>query len=272
MVCQAGSRSALVVIVGWPALATILESTRAMFAESGMQATGTAIDSSGATDLLRETAGLSRPARLARETIGLVAGTELIALPLGIVIAFLLFRTDIWGRFILLGLVTTAAFVPLPLHATAWLGAFGNAGRSQALGMQPILVGRLGAAVVHGLAILPWVVLIVGVGLAAVESELEESALLELPGWRVVLRVSLRRAVGAIAAAALAGASPHRRRYDGHRFASDSHVCGRSVSSVHTRTRAWRRGFGHASPPALPRLLDLHRWPNAVAFEPARFL
>jgi iron(III) transport system permease protein len=68
----------------------------------------------------------------------------------------------------------------------------------------PFLVGRFGAAVVHALAALPWVVLIVGVGLAAVEPELEESALLDIPPWLVLFRVTLRRAIGAIAAAALA--------------------------------------------------------------------
>ncbi len=40
--------------------------------------------------------------------------------------------------------------------------------------------------------------------MAAVEPELEESALLDAPPWRVLVRVTLRRAIGAIAAAALA--------------------------------------------------------------------
>ena len=59
-------------------------------------------------------------------------------------------------------------------------------------------------AVVHALAALPWVILIVGVGLCAVEPELEESALLDYGPGRVLLHVTLRRALGAIAAAALA--------------------------------------------------------------------
>jgi iron(III) transport system permease protein len=154
--------------------------------------------------LLRETAGLARPVRLAVETIVLVAATEAIALPLGLVLAVLLFRTDAWGRRLLLALVALAVFVPLPLHATAWLGALGNTGRAQAIGVQPILVGRFGAAVVHALAALPWVVLITGVGLCAVERELEESARLDYGAGRVLLRVTLRRALGAIGAAALA--------------------------------------------------------------------
>jgi iron(III) transport system permease protein len=119
-------------------------------------------------------------------------------------LAIVLFRTDIWGRRGLLAIIALAAFVPIPLHATAWLGALGNAGRMQALGVRPILVGRFGAAVVHAMAALPWVVLLTGVGLCAVEPELEESALLEFGPLRVLMRVTLRRAIGAIAAAALA--------------------------------------------------------------------
>jgi iron(III) transport system permease protein len=47
-------------------------------------------------------------------------------------------------------------------------------------------------------------VLLAGVGLRGVEPELEEAALLDLPAWRVLVRVTLRRGVGAIAGAALA--------------------------------------------------------------------
>jgi iron(III) transport system permease protein len=196
---------ALAVVVGWPALATVLEAIRAVANPANARpGTGLVLDAAGSTDMLRETEGVPRPVRLALETIGLVLMTEAIALPLGVLLAFWLFRTDVWGRGMLLGFMAVAAFVPLPLHATAWLGAFGNAGRAQAIGVRPILVGRFGAAVVHALAALPWVVLIVGVGLAAVEPELEESALLDAPLYRVLIRVTLRRAIGAIAAAALA--------------------------------------------------------------------
>jgi iron(III) transport system permease protein len=200
-----GLAIAITVVIGWPVVATVLESVRSIVsAEDARGSTGEAIDSVVAAELLRDTAGMSRAAKLARETFALVAATELFALPAGVILAFMVFRTDIWGRTIVRALMATAAFVPLPLHATAWLGAFGNVGRSQAFGLQPILVGRFGAAVVHGIFVLPWVVLIVGVGLSAVEPELEESALLDQPAWRVAYRVSLRRALGAIAAAALA--------------------------------------------------------------------
>ncbi len=219
---------ALMFVVGWPALATVLEATRAearlesalrragwtaqadaLASRRGSESesstdSGAAMDPAGTAALLREDRGLVRPIRLGLETTGLVLATEALAIPLGLLLAFLLFRTDLWGRRVLLALFALAAFIPLPLHATAWLGALGNAGRMQAMGVQPILVGRFGAAVVHAIAALPWVILVAGVGLCAVEPELEESALLEFGPWRVLMCVTMRRAIAAIAAAALA--------------------------------------------------------------------
>jgi len=196
---------ALAAVVGWPALATVLEASRALaHRATALGGTGSALDPAASAELLRESGGLARPVRLALETIGLVVATLALALPSGILLALLLFRTDVFGRRMLLALLVLAAFIPLPLHATAWLGALGNAGRAQAIGVRPILVGRSGAAVVHALAALPWVVLIVGAGLCAVEPELEESALLDYAPRQVLVKVTLRRALGAIAAAALA--------------------------------------------------------------------
>jgi iron(III) transport system permease protein len=220
---------ALFLVVGWPALATVLDASNAVpkleraMRRAGWSAAaerlaswrgaqpadeeanvGAAMDPVGTAELLRESRGLSRPARLALETTVLVLATEAMALPIGVFLAIVLFRTDIWGRRGLLAIIALAAFVPMPLHATAWLGALGNAGRMQALGVQPILIGRFGAAVVHALGALPWVVLLTGVGLCAVEPELEEAALLDFGPLRVLTRITMRRAIGAIAAAALA--------------------------------------------------------------------
>ena len=216
----------LVVLVGWPLAATVLEAGRApqrldrAFTALGLDdwalrlrrvwsiepepASGSVLDPAATARLLRETGGLARPARLAVETLALVLMTEALVLPPGILLALLLFRTDIWGRGLLLGILGIAAFVPLPLHATAWLGALGNAGRMQAIGLRPVLVGRTGAAIIHALACLPWVVFLVGVGLRTIEPELEESAELDMPAGRVWSKVTLRRGVGAIAAAAVA--------------------------------------------------------------------
>jgi iron(III) transport system permease protein len=196
---------ALAAVVGWPVLATVQEARRALAGDENAQpASGTAIDAAGAPDLLQDSGTFARQSALALESAKLVLETEVIALPLGILLAFFLFRTDAVGRKPLLGLIILAAFVPLPLHATSWLGALGNVGRQQLFGWQPILVGRFGAAFVHAMATLPWVVLIAGMGLCAVEPELEESALLDYGPARVLRKVTLRRALAAIAAAALA--------------------------------------------------------------------
>jgi iron(III) transport system permease protein len=193
------------VIVGWPAIATVREASRAwVLRRDTLPASGASLDQASSAAMLEDSRRIGRPLRLAIDTVLLVVATEAIALPPGILLALFLFRTDAWGRRLLLAVIGLSAFVPLPLHATAWLGALGNAGRAQAFGVRPILVGMFGAAVVHALAALPWVVLIVGVGLSAVEPELEESALLAYGPGRVVLHVTLRRAFGAIAAAALA--------------------------------------------------------------------
>lgn len=199
-VSQFGLLLVLLAVLGWPAIATFLAATDV--GSEGRGGTGGGLLVATPGDLA---AGrVSRPWELAGTTIKLVLLTEAIALPLGLPLALALFRTDAWGRRFLLGLLGVAALVPMPLHATSWIGGFGNAGRMQAFGSAPLLVGLPGAAFVHAMAALPWIVLLAGVGLRTVEAELEESALLEMNRWRVVTRVSLRRSIGAIAGAALA--------------------------------------------------------------------
>ncbi len=161
------------------------------------------LDQAGSAAMLKDSGAMARPLRLAIETSRLVGLTELVALAIGIPLAFLLVRTDLWGRGLMLAVIGLSAFIPLPLHATAWLGRWAT-WAAQVFGIRPILIGLPGAAVVHALAALPWVILIVAIGLSAVEPELEESALLDYGPVSVLLRVTLRRAVGAIAAAALA--------------------------------------------------------------------
>jgi len=185
--------AALTLVLGWPALATGLAAIRG---ESGPEASGLLTPISGGAAI--------RPWRLLGETTRLVVATEAMALPVGIVLAFMLFRTDLPGRKVWLALLALAACVPMPLQATGWLGGFGNLGRSQVIGSEPILVGRFGAAFVHATAALPWIVWIIGIGLRTVEPELEESASLEMSLWRVAWSVTLRRGLGAIAGAAMA--------------------------------------------------------------------
>ena len=136
-----------------------------------------------------------RLAELAATTLGLVGLTLLFALPVGIGLAILLYRTDVPGRRNLRVLLGMAMFVPLPLFALAWQSVGG--------GWRPWTQGLLPAAFVHAMAALPWVVWLTGLGLSRVEPDLEEDARTVLPAAAVVWRVSLRQAAPAIGLAAL---------------------------------------------------------------------
>ena len=142
-------------------------------------------------------------AHLLQQTALLVGGTLLIALPVGILFAVLLFRTDFPGRRLLSLITFVMLFVPLPMITSAWQAFFGsdgwlplalwgpNIGRPWATGMLP-------AIWIHALAGLPWVISFVGLGLTWVERELEEDGLLLGPPWWVLLRITLPRCRGTI--------------------------------------------------------------------------
>src|SRR5262245_40663353 len=76
----------LVLLIGWPLLATVLEASH-LSRNVSEPATGGVIDPVGTAAMLRETGGLARPVRLSVETLRLVAATELLALAVGIPLA-----------------------------------------------------------------------------------------------------------------------------------------------------------------------------------------
>jgi iron(III) transport system permease protein len=131
-----------------------------------------------------------RVASLAGTTLALCGLTLLLALPAGVGLATLLYRTDLPGRRLLRAILLGGLFVPLPLFALAWQAVGG--------GWRPWTQGVLPAAFVHAMAALPWVVWLTGLGLARVEPDLEEDALTAMPAGRVLFRVSLRQAAPAV--------------------------------------------------------------------------
>jgi iron(III) transport system permease protein len=191
--------TALILVVGWPLTATVLESAGIAVSPSILPPGELLFPPADEAAQIAK-----RPWHLAKNSLALVGLTELIAMPMGILLAVILVRTNAWGRRLWLGVLAALLFVPMPLHATAWLGAIGNAGRSQAIGAVPILVGIPGAAFVHAVAAIPWIVFLVGIGVRHVEGDLEESARIDLPLWRVLWTITLRRSLGAIVAASLA--------------------------------------------------------------------
>jgi iron(III) transport system permease protein len=145
---------------------------------------------------------------LAGNTLRLVGGVLALSLPVGILGAILLYRTDLPCRRGLCLLTVVSLFVPLPLFASGWQAALGSTGLFSLVTPEngpwrPWDQGLRTAIWIHAVAGLPWVVWIVGRGLCWVERELEEDALLAMRPARVLRHVTLRRSAAAIGAAAI---------------------------------------------------------------------
>jgi iron(III) transport system permease protein len=137
----------------------------------------------------------------------LAGGSLVLALPLGTLLGVAVGKVDVPGRRLLAWMLVAMVFLPLYVQAGAWEAVLGRGGwlMEQFRGegyADPWLAGWRGAVWVHGMAAVPWVALAVAASLGMVERKLEEDALLDAAPWRVLLRVSLRRAVGGLLAAA----------------------------------------------------------------------
>lgn len=141
-------------------------------------------------------------------TSGLIGIALAVALPLGCVLAILQERTALPGANRLRGVIVASLFVPLPVLAVAWQIVLGSWLPSLALApgavaWRPWSQGLLPAGVVHGFAALPWVAVIILVGLRTTDRTLEEDAMV-IGGPRLLIRLVLlpRLALAALAAAA----------------------------------------------------------------------
>src|SRR6478752_8041016 len=144
-----------------------------------------------------------RAAGLWLNSARLAAATCLIALPLGTLQAAAIFKTDVPGRGAAALILVGMLFVPLYLFTGAWDAGFGIQGwhtltTNPHLAHEPWLSGWRAAIWVHALAAVPWVVLIVGSSLRAVEAEIEEDAATCAAPQKVMWHVSIRRALPAI--------------------------------------------------------------------------
>jgi len=147
-----------------------------------------------------------RVGRLWLNMAWLAAGACLIALPIGGFAATVIYKTDVPGRKVAGLLFIGMLFVPLYLIAGAWDAGFGLQGwhtlaTNPHLAHEPWLRGWRAAIWVHALAAVPWVVLIVGAWLRAVEAEIEEDAATCATPAQVLLHVSVRRAAPAFVVA-----------------------------------------------------------------------
>ncbi|HRX80443.1 MAG TPA: hypothetical protein P5307_15330, partial [Pirellulaceae bacterium] len=143
---------------------------------------------------------------LIRNTVMLSVGAALIAVPIGAALVFLLLRTDLPGRLIWLVVFASMLFIPLYLQAAGWDAGFGKQGWysfAHGSAAAPILDGWRAAIWIHGVAAIPWVILIVGLGLWLVEPESEEAALLDASPLKVFLTVTTRRTMPFLVVAVL---------------------------------------------------------------------
>src|SRR5438477_6161216 len=136
----------------------------------------------------------------------LAVGSVSIALPLGTLLAILLARFDVPGRRIAAAAVGVLLFLPLYVQLSAWDAALGKLGwftLAHGSLAHPLLAGMRGAIFVHGVAAIPWVTLLVGIGLLQVDPAQEEAALLIAPPRVVLWRITLPQALPFILAAAI---------------------------------------------------------------------
>src|SRR5262249_33446102 len=147
---------------------------------------------------------------------------------------------------------------PVPLIVSSWQALLGSGGLLP-IGLwvsgedRPWATGWVPAVWVHGLAALPWVACIVGLGLRWVEPELEEEAALQMPPWRVLWEVTLPRCRASIVTAAL---------FVGLQTAGDVSVTDMMLIStlaeeVYTQFTVGGEALGHTLVLTLPSLIVL---------------
>ncbi|MBL8830682.1 MAG: hypothetical protein JNM18_27155 [Planctomycetaceae bacterium] len=137
-------------------------------------------------------------------SLALIAAVAVIAIPLGSLLAVVVFRIRLAFPRVLVHLLVAQTLTPLVILAGAWQAGFGLAGWWTL--QQPGTVwldGWRGAIWIHALAAIPVVALIVGLGLRRVDAELEERALLTLSPRRVLAQVTLPQIVAWLALAVL---------------------------------------------------------------------
>ena len=141
-----------------------------------------------------------------RNTLLLCAVVCVISLPVGTLLALLIVRTDTPGRRTAAVLLVTMLLVPLYLQMTGWEAVVGKLGwqlGQYGAGAQPLLSGWRAVVWIHTLAAIPWVTLIVGLGLTLVDPQLEEESLLNATSGQVFLRIVLPGALPSLGVAAL---------------------------------------------------------------------
>lgn len=158
-------------------------------------------------------------------TLLVIGASLIVAVPLGVWLALVLFRTNVIGRRLAWVALGSQLAVPLYIFAGGWSAGFGLQGwissfagelpgltlLSQVLGDgQPGTIGAAGTngaivavAVIHGVAAIPWVTLLISIGLMWIDRAEEEQASLEGGAFNIARRVILPRLQGFLLVACL---------------------------------------------------------------------
>jgi iron(III) transport system permease protein len=145
---------------------------------------------------------------LLANTALLAAGTMALALPVGVMVGVVIAKIDLPGRRLLAWLTVGWLFVPLYVQAAALNSLLGSGGLlPQAFAGSGYawswFTGWPAAIVMHAVGAVPWAALMTAASLRAVERRFEEESLLDASPLRVIVQVSLRRALGGVWAAAV---------------------------------------------------------------------
>lgn len=129
----------------------------------------------------------NRHVALAKNSLGLAVGTTALCLAIGVPLAFLLSRTDLWGRKIFGIIYIIPILTPPYIHAIVWNHM--NSFIKQFLSLD---IHNLGGTIfVLTLAYFPFVTLMTQSGLKAIDRNLEESSLLRYGKWKTSTRITL---------------------------------------------------------------------------------
>jgi iron(III) transport system permease protein len=133
--------------------------------------------------------------RLLVNTLVLCGGVATISVPPGMLLAILLTRTNVGGRNLGWLLLLTLLFLPLHSTAAGWVALFGKLGSQSSAFFQttqPLVNGMPAVVWIHSMAAIPWVTLIISLGLWTIPREVEEAALLDVSPVRFFLGLGLR--------------------------------------------------------------------------------
>ena len=136
---------------------------------------------------LREFLFDERHLSLAKNSMGLAAGTAGLSVVFGVLLAFLLSRTDFWGRRLFKVFYLIPILIPPYIHAIVWTHM--NVIIKQ---FSPLDIHSLyGGIIVLTLAYFPFVTLITISGLKSIDRNLEEASLLSHGAWHTLKGVTL---------------------------------------------------------------------------------